>query len=127
MTLNRETFLAPLTVKRELVELPEMGDGASVWVYGLTAREKNELEASMMNSAWTGINRKKATQQKERTLVRCLRNEDGSRLLQPDDYAALGEWPAQIIERLYAVANRLNGGTAVNETAAKNLEAIDDD
>jgi hypothetical protein len=120
MSLNREKLLSPLAVKRERVELPEFGEGEFVFVHGMTAREKNNHDSSLMNAKWTGVDRVKVATSKERMIVKCVRDESGQPIFQPDDIDAISQWPADLANRVFDVANRLSGGATDMEAAAKN-------
>jgi hypothetical protein len=120
MSLSRDKLLAPLQVKREKVELPEFGEGEFVFVHGMTAREKNAHDSSLMNAKWTGVDRVKVATSKERMIVKCVRDETGQPIFQPDDVEAISQWPADVANRVFDVANRLSGGATDVEAAAKN-------
>ncbi len=122
MTISRDLFLRPIGVKREKVDLPEFGEGAHVFVYGLTSREKNEHESSLMNAKWTGVDKVKAVTQKERLMLRAVRDESGNSLFSMEDVDAISQWPADITNRLFDVADRLSGGKSLAEGAEKNSE-----
>jgi len=121
-TSSREDLLKPIAVKREQVMLPEFGNGACVWVHGMTAREKNEHDSWMMNAKWTGVDKSKATRQKDRMIAFCVRDDAGNRILGIEDIDAIGLWPADVNNRLFDVANRLSGGTTDSEALAKNSD-----
>jgi len=126
MTIDRTTLLQPLPVKTERVDLPEFGEDAFVMVHGLTAREKNAHDTSLMKRNWTGIDPSKAKTQKERLVVRCVRDESGQRILTDNDIEAVGEWPADVLNRLFDTANRLSGGGSDSVTAKNSDETGDD-
>ena len=120
--MNREQLLKPLTVKTSQVPVPEFGEGEVLHVHGLTAKEHNKYQASLMKRDWTGIDRNKATQQKERLLVACIRDESGAKIFNDSDIEMIGEWPADLVNRLHDEALRLVGGQdeVSEELAAKN-------
>ena len=105
---------------KERVELPEWGEDQYVWVYGLTAKEQNQHDASLMKPDWTGVSAQRAAIQKELLLVRCLRDDDGHQIFRREDVKDIGNWPVGLCNRLHDVATRLNGGS----TAAEDEEAV---
>ena len=126
-TIDRTSLLQPLAIKREQVALPEFGEDMSVWVHGMTAKEKTEHDSHSMNSKWDGVNKTRAKIQKERMVIFCCRDDEGTRLLSYEDTDTLGKWPADVLNRLFDVANRLSGGGTDSEALAKNSEETDDD
>lgn len=127
MTIDRTTLLTPLAIKKERVELPEFGEGQYVMVHGMTAREKTEHDAHSMNSKWDGVNKTRAKIQKERMVIHCCRDDEGTRLLTYEDIDAVGKWPADVLNRLFDVANRLSGGSTDSEALAKNSDEAGQD
>jgi hypothetical protein len=126
MTIDRAALLKPLPVKKERVDLPEFGQDAFVMVHGMNAREKNAHDASMMNRKYNGLDPKKVKNQKERLVICCTRDENGEPILQPGDVDAVGNWPADVLNRVFDVASRLSGGSS-DENAVKNSGEIGDE
>ena len=102
--------------------MPEFGDGVYVYVYGLTSRERNEHESSLMNAKWTAVDRVKAVTQKERLIVRSVRDDAGNALFSMDDIDSISSWPAELTNRLFDVAESLNSGKSSKPGAEKNSE-----
>lgn len=138
MALTREKSLKALPVVREKVELPEFGSDEQgnpeyVWIHGMTAGERNRFDSSLMNSKWTGIDKKKAVSQKERMIIMCARDDAGNRIwsLTTEDIEAIESWPAAIRDRLEAACDRCNGKEMKSEDeadeAAKNLQETTED
>jgi len=125
----RDTLLKPLLVGRERVAVPEFGDDEFVWCYGMTAREKNAHDANIMKKDWSGVDRGRALVQKQRMIVRCVKSDTGERIFSDEDVAALGEWPADLLNRVFDVCNKLSGGDtdSIGADAVKNSEEITDD
>lgn len=126
MTIDRATLLQPLEPKTERVDLPEFGEDAFVIVHGMNAREKNEHDAALMNRKFTGLDPAKVKTQKERLVICCVRDENGNRILEAEDIDAVGKWPADVLNRVFDVANRLSGG-ASDSVTAKNSDETDAD
>lgn len=104
--LSREELLAPRTLKREVIEVPELG--GTVIVSELSATERDAFEASC-------IKRKgKKTEPdlvnlRAKLLAQALRDATGARLFADTDVPAIGQWPASAANPLFEVAMRLSG------------------
>jgi hypothetical protein len=122
MSLTMEEMRQPISRKREEVAVPEFGDGKTVWVYALSAGEMNLVNASMMNAKWEGIDKEKITQRTHRIMCFAIRDENGNRLLSDDDISIVAEWPTEMYDRIWDVANALNGKATQTK---KNLDVID--
>lgn len=123
MAITRETLKSKkFEIPKERVELPEWGEGEYVWVYGLTAKEQNQHDASLMKPDWAGVSAQRAAIQKELLLVRCLRDDEGNQIFRMEDVPEIGNWPVSIFNRLHDVAIKLADGTteANEEQAVKN-------
>ena len=120
MTLSRDAFLKPVEAPREKVHIEALG--GSVWVYGMTVRERSVFEKQFHNAK--GQRTAKFPELRERTIVQCVRNDDGSPMFTVDDIPALGNQFACIIEPLFDAANRLSGG---GEATEGNSEATETD
>ena len=106
MMLNRETILAANDLKPETVEVPEWG--GSVYVRMLTGSERDAFEQSIVTGR--GKNRTTVMENiRARLCVLCLCDESGGRLFSDDDIDALGDKSAAALDRLFAVAQRVNG------------------
>lgn len=121
--LTREQLLAPIAIKRERIEVPELGEDAYVWVHGMTAREKNDWDAWVMRPKWDGVRPDRAKQQKERMIIACVRDDSGAGIFTRDDIEAILQWPADLSNRLFDAANRLSGG----QSDSKKSDTTDDD
>jgi len=119
MTADRAKLLTPIAVKSERVDLPEFGEGEYVMIHGLTAREYNRYQASLLNREF-GMDRRKVLEQKERLLVRCICDDEGNRIFSDEDVEAMGDWPTEIQERVHDVALRLCGRGSEDEDTVKN-------
>jgi hypothetical protein len=126
MTIDRATFLKPIQIPREEVPMPEWGDDVTVWVYGMTAKEKAALDSDMLKNDFTGISKTKYQGQKTRTVISSVRDETGGRIFSKEDTAMISEWPAHIVERITKVSDKLNG-TSDPDKLAKNSEGAEQD
>ena len=107
MTLiDREQLLKPVPVPIEDVAVPELGDGATVRLRGMTAGQRTRFEQQFVSN--TGKQRNTQTL-RERLLIQCVIGADDQPMLTPDDIVAIGQQSSVVIERLVNVAMRLCG------------------
>ena len=123
MTLTMEEMRQPISRKREKVAVPEFGEDKSVWVYALSAGEMNIVNASMMNAKWEGIDKEKAAQRTHRIMCFAIRDENGNRLLTEDDVSIVAAWPIDLYDRVWDVANALNGHSKVTKKNSAETDA----
>ena len=113
--LTREQIQQAADLKRETVAVPEWG--GEVLVSEMTGSARDAFEQSLV--AKDG--QRDLANLRARLLVRCLVDEGGNRLYADDETALLGNKAAGALDRLFAVAQRLNSlGAAAEEDAAKN-------
>lgn len=114
--INKQSIFASQDLKTEPVDLPEWGGALAVRT--MTGAERDAWEASLSPAGGTGPN---LANLRARLLVKCITNDQGERVFTDADADALGAKSAAVLERLFAVAQRLNGlaGNAVG-TAEKN-------
>lgn len=106
--LGREQILKAGDVMTEEVDVPEWG--GSVLVRGLTGRQRDEFETSLIERR--GKRSVPNTDNMRAKLVAwCVVDEDGQRLFTNADAAALGDRSAAALDRVYKVAARLSGIT----------------
>jgi hypothetical protein len=121
--IDRATFLENTALPREDVPVPELGEGAVVPVWGMTAGERTRFEQSMLENGKQSKSR--LAEIRQRLVVATCRNDDGSPLFTADDVAAIGQKRADIIERIVNVAQRLSGFSGADlEATVKNSDAI---
>jgi len=124
---TRDMLLKPVERPSETVDLPELGDGISVIVTGMTAKERSEFDQQFVSRKGEPM-KKRIAEGRERIIVACCRDEEGKRLFTTDDVAQLGKQSSLIIERIVTVAQRLSGMTKDElEDAVKNSEETPDD
>jgi hypothetical protein len=104
--LNKQEILAQDDLKTEEVFVPEWD--AWVIVRTLNASERDNFEASTIQR-----NGKKVTMNfqnmRARLCLLCLVDENGDRLFQEEDTFPLGGKSAAALDRIFTVAQRLNG------------------
>lgn len=124
---TRDMLLKPVERPSETVELPELGEGVSVIVTGMTARERSEFDQQFVSRKGEPM-KKRIAEGRERIVVACCRDEEGNRLLSQEDVSQLGKQSCAVIERIVNVAQRLSGMTKDElENAVKNSEQTPDD
>ncbi len=104
----REVLLGATTVPTEVVVLPELG--VSVTVRGMTGSERDAFEAT----CWEGRGKKRAFSSKDvraKLIASCCLDEKGQRAFSDADVQSLGQVRADVIDRLFGVAQRLSGMT----------------
>jgi hypothetical protein len=105
---TRDQFLSR-KLPTEQVPCPELGDGVTVTVTRLGARdylalsERVKAEPQLAFVHW---------------LVACVRDDSGAAMFTPEDAAALADSDFVVVDRLASAAIRLNG--AAEGQAAKN-------
>lgn len=120
--LTREDILAASDLKRELVEVPEWG--GSVYVRAMTGTERDSFEESIIEIRQNGkgVSAKPIlAAMRAKMCARCMVGENDERLFTDTDVEALGQKSAAALDRVYAVAQRLNAmGEADIEELAGN-------
>lgn len=114
--LNKQAIFDTQDLKTEEVAVPEWN--GSVRVRTMTGTERDGWEASLSPTGSKGVD---LSNLRARLLVKCIVDEQGERIFTDEDADALGAKSAAALERVFAVAQRLNGlaGNAVG-TAEKN-------
>lgn len=108
--LSRDAFVGPQArqIVVEEVPMPELGDGAVALVRGMTGTDRDAYEAAMITQRG-----KRSTVNLEnmraKLVARCLVNPDGTRVFTDDEIGHVGQMRADLLDRLYAVAQRLSG------------------
>lgn len=98
--------LLGLSLPRQAVTVPELGE--TVWVWGLTGAERDAFECSMTEQR--GKKRiSNLANIRARFLVLVLRDADGARLFTDGEAAAVGNLPASVLDRLFDVGRALSG------------------
>jgi len=125
VALNRETFLKPIEVPQEKLYVPELED--HIWVKGMTAADRGKFEKTFETPAGTKSKRK-MREIRERLIIACVCNEDGTALFTEDDIEAIGRQPITMIERIVVFAQKLSGFSVDEvEAMAKNSDGTEED
>lgn len=110
--LTKEAILAADDLPRELVNVPEWG--GDVFVRTMTGTDRDAFEASLIGKEGRMEN------VRARLVSLTLCNEAGERMFDDAEIATLGKKSARALDRVFSVAQRLNGiGTEQVEAAKK--------
>ena len=101
----REQILAADDLPVEEVEVPEWG--VTVWVRSLMAHERDALEAVFLRDSEASLENLRA-----RLCAMCIVDENGERVFTDADAQVLGRKSARALDRVFEVAQRLNGMSA---------------
>jgi hypothetical protein len=105
--LSADELLAATALPQEPVELGKLG---IVYVRGMTGRERDAWEASLMRGK--GSDRRPDTRNaRARLAVRCLVNADGTRMYTDNDAERLGNIRADYLQKIFDVSQRMSGVT----------------
>src|SRR5215469_7289904 len=108
--LSRDDILKAEDAAIEEVDLSGLpGYSGSVLVRGMTGRERDAFETSMLERGHGGRMVPNTANTRAKLAVRCVVDEDGNRLFTDADATALGEKNGAAIDRIFAVAARLSG------------------
>ena len=103
MTTLKERILAAQDLTSEPVSVPEWGETVKVRV--MTGADRDSLTASMRD----GSGNVDLMKYRARLLVRCIVNDDGSTMFSESEIDALNAKSSIALDRLFSVADRLNG------------------
>ena len=108
MLLDREAILKANDIEKREVYIPEWG--GSVYVRGMTGRERDQFEATIIRQRGrnTEINMKNA---RAKLVVMCTVDQEGNHLFTDADVALLSEKSAKALDRIFVVAQELSGIT----------------
>lgn len=110
MHLSKDDLLKAKDNAPEEVDLSDLpGYHGSVLVRGMTGKERDAFEVSLMQPGANGQRVMDPRNLRARLVARCVIDDDGNRLLTDADAAELGDQPAPAIDRMYAAAARLSG------------------
>ena len=104
MRLSRDDILKAADNEPEEVDVPEWG--GSVLVRGMTGRERDAFEVSLMQPGRGGRKVLDPANVRAKLVARCVVDDDGGRLFTDADVAELGGKSAAAVDRVYAVAAR---------------------
>ena len=114
--LTRDQILQSDDLPRERVSVPEWG--GEVLVRTMTGADRDAFEASLVSR--DGGKEGRLDNVRARLVALALCDEAGQRIFADADIAALGAKSARALDRVFGVAQRLNGIGADQVEAAKN-------
>lgn len=119
--LNKAEILAQDDLKFEDIQIPEWG-GAWVRVRTLNASERDEFEAGTVKRNGKKMETNLANI-RSRLCLLCMVDENGERLFTDGDMYPLGGKSAAALDRVFSVAQKLNGFRDEDvDELAKNLQ-----
>jgi hypothetical protein len=119
MILNKDQILEADDLQMEPVDVPEWG--GSVMVRTMTGSDRDAFDESLVPVGEDGNRHSDTTNIRVKLLTRAIVDEAGNRMFSAADMEALGRKSSVAIERVYAVAQRLNYvGAQAEAAAAKN-------
>ena len=105
-TLTKKAILDSDDLDRRKVDVPEWG--GTVWVRTLTGSERDQFEGSIIDTRGTDT-KLNYTNLRAKLCVLTITDEEGQRLFTDGDVGALGNKSAAALDRIFDVAQRLNG------------------
>jgi hypothetical protein len=118
MVLGREQILTVVDITRELVEVPEWG--GEVYVTAMSGMERDAWEASLFSNK-DGESTQNLENMRARLCAITIVDESGNRLFTDKEAKELGKKSAKALDRVFKVAQRLNGiGAESVDVAEKN-------
>lgn len=125
MILDRDKILKADDIEVRELEVPEWG--GSVYVRGMTGRERDQFEAGIVKQKGrnTEINMKNA---RAKLVALCTVDEGGKRIFSDDDIPLLANKSAKALDRIFAMAMELSGISKDDmEELTKNSDETDGD
>jgi len=119
---DKSKILSMVQLKKQLVDVPEWGKDAQVWVQELTASERDEYEQSLTNVRQKGRKTEVTPNfinSKARFAVKCIVDEKGERIFQDAEANKLGKLSSLAINRIVEVGYELSG---MNKEDVEDLE-----
>jgi hypothetical protein len=105
--LSKEQILAADDKKTEAVQVPEWG--GEVLVKGLTGKERDLYEDSILAQDTKGNIRTKLANARAKLVVRAAVDSKGHQLFEDDDIERLGNKSAKALNRVYEKAAEMSG------------------
>jgi hypothetical protein len=122
MNLTRDQILESSDLKKESVDVPEWG--GTVTVRTMTGTDRDAFESSLYPAGPDGVRKSDPSNMREKLVAMTVVDDAGNRIFTGDDISAIGRKSSAAIERVFLVAQRLNGiGPAAAEVAVKNSDA----
>lgn len=122
MSLTKDQILEANDLKNEAVNVPEWG--GTVHVRTMTGADRDQFESSMVATLPDGTRKTDMTNLRAKLVALTLVDANGSRLFDVNDIDRLGLKSAGALEKVFVVAQRINGlGGQAEDDALKNSKA----
>lgn len=105
--LTRDDVLRAKDVHTEVVDVPEWG--GSLTVRGMTGRERDKYEQSMLQPDKKGVYKPNMTDARARIVAICAVDDDGKAIFSPEDVLILSTKSAAALDRVSSVCSVLSG------------------
>ena len=103
--LTKDAILAADDLPRETLRVPEWG--GDVYVRTMSGTDRDQFEASLI--AKEGAKEGRMENVRARLVALTLCDASGTRLFEDGEIASLGRKSARALDRVFSVAQRLNG------------------
>lgn len=121
-TLTKAEIVGKVDIRTEIVEVPEWG--GAVAVRELTGAERDAFEASLMKTDAEGKRTADLSNMRAKLCAVCMVDgETGDRLFSDAELGELANKSAVALNRVFAVAQRLNGMGAVEDVEKNSAPA----
>ena len=122
MALTKDQILEANDLSNEAVEVPEWG--GTVHVRTMTGADRDQFETSMVTTLPDGTRKTDLTNLRAKLVALTLVDSSGARLFEVGDVDRLGLKSAGALEKVFVVAQRINGlGGQAEDDALKNSKA----
>ncbi len=119
--LTRDDILNISDAEVQEVHVPEWGEHSCVRLRSLTGAERDRFEASIVDTKGKAT-RIRLEDMRAKLLVLVMVNAEGKRLFRNREYNLLGQRNAKVLDRLFGIAQEMNGLKAEDLVSAeKNL------
>lgn len=105
----RKLILQAKDLPREAVQVPEWPAVNVVYVRTLTGTERDEFEQSVLEISKGKDLKFRMANIRARLCAMAMTDKDGNAIFDAEDAAALGTKSAKVLDRIFAVAQRLSG------------------
>lgn len=120
--LTKEQIRKMDDLKSEVVEVPEWG--GTVTIRRMTAGERDAYEEDIFENKGGSLSLKRENF-RAKLVARCLVDEKGERMFPDGEIAELAKKSAAALDRLFAVAQRVNGmGAKERDEIEKNSGSV---
>lgn len=123
--LSKEDIFKADDMDYEVVDVPEWG--GKVKVKTMTGTERDAFETSLFETKGVNVSGNMSNM-RAKLIASCATHENGDRLFSEKDIKKLGNKSAKALDRLFSVAQKLNGiGTSEVEELTKNSDGEEAD